>query len=765
MPTINRHLLLFILWLTSFTSSAQKVGLVLSGGGAYGYAHIGVLKALEENGIPIDYITGTSAGALVGGMYAAGLPPKMIDSLVQTDKYLMMATGGIEKEFQHFFRKDIEDANWIKIRLTQDFSLSKIVPTSFINPALVDYEGMVKYAPISAAVQYNFDSLFVPFRCIAADIAKKESVIFKEGDLYQAVRASMTFPGYLRPIKVDGKLLFDGGLYNNFPTDIMYDEFFPDIIIGVNFSASDSSNLPDQDDVFSQLRSMIINRQPTSIVCDNGILLQPQLDISLFGFDKAQQAIDAGYQAAMGVMDSIKMLIERRVEPKELLIKRYKFHKQTHELIFENVVVKGTSAAVADYIKKSLVYNDKLIDEPTLKKRYFRLIADNKLKFLWPVAVYNPATGNFILELEVALERPFAIRFGGVFSSSPINTAFLGLEYFSLRKVGVNADLNSYFGKYYGSISGNVKFDFNFSFPFSIQAYGVINRWDYFKSFATFFEQSKPSYIIENEQFAGADLILPVSNFGKITAGYSLGEINNNYYQTENFSPSDTADATQLIGSTVSIAYEQNSLNRKHYATEGFALKITAKYFNGIENSYPGSTSPLVSTAENIEHEWYMARLWIQKYYKLSKAFQLGTSLELAAVYSDKFLDNYTSNSIFTHSFQPIPESRTLFIPQHAMFNYAAAGGQAIYHISSSFDFRLEGYYFRSYLPVLSNAFNQAYYGEGWGDRQIIGSGSVVYHSPLGPISGSINYYTAQEKRYSFIINFGYVLFNRRFIK
>jgi NTE family protein len=765
MPTLQTYLFttLFLLFGTSLWG--QKVGLVLSGGGAYGYAHIGVLKALEENNIPIDYITGTSAGALVGGMYAAGIPPLMIDSLVQTNKYLLMANGGIEKEFQHYFRKEVEDASWIKIRLTQDFSLSKIVPTSLINPALVDYEGMTKYAPISSAVNYNFDSLFVPFRCIAADVADKKAVIFKEGDLYQAVRASMTFPGYLRPIKVNGKLLFDGGLYNNFPTDIMYDEFFPDIIIGVNFSASDSANLPDQDDIFSQIRSMIINRQPNSIVCENGILLQPELDISLFGFDKARQAIDAGYSAAMSVMDSIKILIDRRSNPNELMMKRYHFHKKTKELIFEDVVVKGTTPPVAEYIKKSLLYNDDEIDEPTLKKRYFRLIADNKLKFLWPVAVYNPTTGKYILELEVFLERPFAIRFGGVFSSSPINTAFLGLEYFSLRKVGVNADLNSYFGKYYGSISGNVKFDFNYNFPFSIQAFGVINRWDYFKSFATFFEQSKPSYIIENEQFIGADLIFPVSNFGKITAGYSIGEINNNYYQTENFSPSDTADATQLLGSTVSVAYEQNSLNRKHYATEGFALRLSGKYFNGIENSFPGSTSPLVSPAENIEHEWFMAKLWIQKYYKLNRSIQVGTSLEAATIYTEKLLDNYTATSIFSHSFQPIPESRTLFIPEHAMFNYLSVGGQAIYHISSAFDLRLEGYYFRSYLPILSNAFNQAYYGEGWGDKQVIGSGAIVYHSPLGPISGGVNYYTALENPFSVIVNFGYILFNRRFIK
>lgn len=760
---LSKTIVCFILFFLCSIKHGQKVGLVLSGGGAYGYAHVGVLKALEENNIPINYITGTSAGALVGGMYAAGIPPKMIDSLIQTSKYLMMATGQIEPEFEHFFRKENVDASWIKIRLTQDFSLSKIIPTNFMNPILVDYEGMSKYAPISAATHYNFDSLFIPFRCVAADISSKKSVVFNSGDLYQAVRASMTFPGYLKPIKVDGKLMFDGGLYNNFPTDVMYDEFFPDIIIGVNFS--DTAAPPDPDDVFSQLRAMIINRSPSSIICENGILLQPQLDISLFAFDQADKAIQAGYDAAMSIMDSIKELIHERTNPADLMKKRYLFHKQSIPLIFDNIEVKGVTPYIQNFIKKSLMYNDEFVDEPTLKKRYFRLVADNKIKFLYPTAVYNPVTKKFTLELDVLLERPFAVRFGGVFSSSPINTAFLGLDYFKLRKVGLNVELNSFFGKYYGSILGSLKLDFNYKFPFSVRFYGINNRWDYFKSFATFFEEAKPSFIIENEQFAGADIIIPVSNFGKLTIGGAFGEIENNYYQTSNFRPRDTSDLTRLTGTVFSILYEQSTLNRKQYASEGFNLTISGKYFNGLENSIPGSTSALSLPAENVSQQWWIGKMSAQKYFKLNKTIQLGISLELASIYTQKFLDNFTATSIISHSFQPIPESRTFFISDHATFNYGAGGIQSIVKLKPNIDFRLEGYYFRPYYAIKSNTFNQAYYEEGLGTRSIIGSGSFVYHSPLGPVSAGINYYSAREKKYSIIINFGYILFNKRFLK
>ena len=95
------------------------------------------------------------------------------------------------------------------------------------------------FARPSAAAEYNFDSLFIPFRCVAADIEAKESVVFKSGDLGEALRASMSYPFYLKPISVNGKLLFDGGLYNNFPSDIMYNDFYPDLIIGSNVTGNE----------------------------------------------------------------------------------------------------------------------------------------------------------------------------------------------------------------------------------------------------------------------------------------------------------------------------------------------------------------------------------------------------------------------------------------------------------------------------------------------------------------------------------------------
>ncbi len=196
-------------------SYAQKVGLVLSGGGASGIAHIGVLKALEENHIPVDYITGTSIGALVGSLYAIGYSPAQIEEMVKTEKFRNFTQGIIDPRYAYYFKRNDDDASWISLKL--DTAIINALPTNVISPVAMDF-GMMELAGAgAAAASYNFDSLFVPFRCVASNVEQKQSVVFRKGDLAQAVRASMSYPFYIRPIKIDGKwqgqTLFDHSIF------------------------------------------------------------------------------------------------------------------------------------------------------------------------------------------------------------------------------------------------------------------------------------------------------------------------------------------------------------------------------------------------------------------------------------------------------------------------------------------------------------------------------------------------------------------------
>ena len=174
--------------------------MVFSGGGATGFAHIGVLKALEENNIPVDFITGTSAGALIGALYAFGYSPWEIERLVLQEKFQSMSSGKLDDEYRYTIHNQDHDAELMSIRLAKDSMFQKSLPTNLINPTFLDLEVLNFLGNNMNIVNGSFDSLFIPFRCIASDIATKESILFSEGNLNQAVRASMTYPFFISPI-------------------------------------------------------------------------------------------------------------------------------------------------------------------------------------------------------------------------------------------------------------------------------------------------------------------------------------------------------------------------------------------------------------------------------------------------------------------------------------------------------------------------------------------------------------------------------------
>ena len=755
---------LFLL-LTPSVVIAQKVGLVLSGGGAYGLAHIGVIKALEENNIPIDYIAGTSAGAIIGSMYAAGYSPEEMEYVVNQDVFIKMSAGEMESKYKYYFKKPPIDASWIRLRISKEFNLNKSIPTNFTNSTMADFNFLSAYSAVSAKANYDFDNLFIPFRCVSSDIVEKKYYVFREGHLNQAVRASMTYPGYFKPLNIDGKLMFDGGLYNNFPTEVMYDEFMPDIIIGVNFS--DTLQKPDQDDVISQLKSMIIHRDDLTLPCDNGIIITPEFQVGLFDFSNPGFAIQKGYSSTIELMDSIENLLERRVGKEVIQEKRKAFKKDIDSIVINKVRIDGLNGKKELFARKAIIKKGEEINLDELKLRYFRLFEDERVSFLYPLATKDKMSGKYTLNLNVKPEKPITAEFGGIFSSKPINTGFIGFNYLNLSEVALKIEANSYFGKFYGSVYGGIEADAYMPFRFRMKIFGSINRWDYFRSFATFFEDVKPSFIIENENFAGALFEVPVLNRGKLGIKFKTGNYNMQYYQTENFTSGDTADATDLYMNVMNIYYEESTLNRKQFPNKGMFLSVKGQLVNNIENSIPGSTSPLVTPALNNYHQWYSLHGRFEKYFNLSKFYSLGTEMEVHWQWVSNFLDNYTATMITAPCYQPVLENRTLYLPEHSGHDILGLGLKNIFHLNSTIDLRIESYLLQHYTKILSSSYNLPYYDitNPFKSRYFILSSSIVYESPIGPVSAIVNYMNARENPWSFMFNFGYLIFNERLTK
>ena len=562
--------------------------MVLSGGGANGLAHIGVLKALEENNIPIDYITGTSAGALVGGMYAAGLSPEQMEAYVLSEDFLLMTSGEIRPSQRFLFREAEPNASLVSLSFAQDSILKKSLPTNFTSSSLLDYEMMKTFGLVSASHGNNFDSLYVPFRCVASDIAKKQSVVFEDGNLNAAIRASMTFPFYLRSIKVDNVLLFDGGLYNNFPADVMYEDFDADYIIGSNVSYN--ADLPDDEDLISQLTNMLVAYSDFSLPCEEGIIIQPQSGVGTFSFKDAKEAIDAGYNATLAQMDSLKEQISRRSDPKDLYESRIAFHKEIIPLKVSSITIQSDKKNLRN-ASRSIMRKKKaeVLNEKQIERRYFRLSAAPQIDFIYPTVELN-SDSTYNLDLAINKARELQLEVGGHFSSRPVNTGYVGLSYQTIGKIMTKTHLESYFGKFYGSGKAKFTLEIPSVYPVSTDFYFVLNRWDYFRSFATFFEDVQPSFLIENEIYSGLSINHPLGNTLKSTFDARFYEIENEYYQTEDFTNKDTADMTRLNGFSGSWAITQNNLNRKQFASGGHYFRFKARYNYGTEHSQPGST-------------------------------------------------------------------------------------------------------------------------------------------------------------------------------
>ncbi|MCP3749421.1 patatin-like phospholipase family protein [Pseudomonas sp. SBB6] len=319
-------LLLFVsLPLLAAEAPRPKVGLVLSGGAARGLAHIGVLKALEEQGIKVDAIAGTSMGAVVGGLYASGYKVEELEKLALGIDWQQALSDAPPRKDVPFRRKQ-DDRDFLvkqKLSFRDDGSLG--LPLGVIqgqNLALL-LESMLAHTSDTR----DFDKLPIPFRAVATDIASGEKVVFRRGHLPQVIRASMSIPAVFAPVELDGRLLVDGGMVDNIPLDVAR-EMGVDVAIVVDIGTPLRSRkqLATVVDVLNQSITLMTRRnseEQLAALHRDDILIQPPL--SSFGvtdFGRAQDMIDAGYRAARALDTRLAVLKRPPTTDGELLAAR-----------------------------------------------------------------------------------------------------------------------------------------------------------------------------------------------------------------------------------------------------------------------------------------------------------------------------------------------------------------------------------------------------------------------------------------------------------
>ena len=323
----------------------------MSGGGARGLAHIGVIKALEENNIPIDYVSGTSMGAIIAALYSMGYSPEEMEAIIASEDFKRWYSGKMDKNDIFYFRRNESRPDILNLRIDTRDSLRLVMPSiTLIDPTQMNLGFLEIFAEANAACKSNFDSLMVPFRCVASDVYNKKQVIYNNGDLSDAVRASMTFPFVFKPIKKDSILMYDGGIYNNFPADVMQSEFNPDYIIGS--VVSKNPPLPKEGDLMSQVENLVMDKSNYTIPDSAGIVVNMKLDdISLLQFDKLNTLSALGYTNTIALIDSIKQHIPKRISAAELKSKREKFKSKMPPIRFKKIVINGVPEEEQKYIK------------------------------------------------------------------------------------------------------------------------------------------------------------------------------------------------------------------------------------------------------------------------------------------------------------------------------------------------------------------------------------------------------------------------------
>ena len=407
--------LLLIFWVCATLVQAQesttddediKIGLVLSGGGAKGFAHVGVLKVLEEAGIRVDYVAGTSMGAIVGGLYASGYNAREIDSVLNIHDLQGLVRDDLPRAASSFYQKENDG----KYALSLPWVKKKIeIPTAVSR-------GQSAYNVFSQLTEHvhevnDFSKLPIPFFCVATDLENGEEVVLDHGFLPEAIRASGSYPGLLAPVRIDGKTLVDGGIVDNFPVEKLKAKGV-DLIIGVRVSRGLEAveNVNTLPELLAQIGGFQMHSKWEEKVKQCDIFISPDLEeFSTFSFDDSEEIVERGEIAARYKIAELKAAVRRQKSSPERSIKDYDLRE---EIMIKEIVIKGNQNFTDRYCKKKLGLKEgQLVTREEFVNAIDRLTATGNFESAYYKRV--PVEGGSRVEFEIKEdEERTLIQFG-----------------------------------------------------------------------------------------------------------------------------------------------------------------------------------------------------------------------------------------------------------------------------------------------------------------------------------------------------------------
>lgn len=546
-----------------------KVGLVLSGGGAKGFAHVGVLKVLEEAKIPVDYIAGTSIGSIVGGLYACGYNAETLEKLILSQNWTSLLGNEYKSEFANPFDKAEES----RYTVSFPFEQKKLAISNGILNGQNAMEYLT-YLTIGYHEVYDFSKLPIPFLCIATDLSTGEEVVLKKGSLPKAIRASIAVPAAFTSADIEGRMLVDGGIINNYPVDRCR-EMGADIIIGVDITDSLllAKEIKDIPDVIGQMISLMGREKNIRNQLDTDISIRPYVrgfSAANFSTEAAEKLILRGEEAARRALpklirlrDSLQLVATPRGE--------HQMVKNDSILIINNIEVTGTDRTQIDfYLGQVGIKHSQRVSMEHLRNGISRLYSTGNYEY-----VNYLLTGKRYKTLKIEVKERknnkinAGLRYDSDYRSSMLVNITLRNQNFFGSRLSMDAKLSEYpmFAAHY-SLDRGWKPGF---YTKVMYVEDRMNRYDGDKKTAEI-EKS-----LVNIQLAAHSFITDATRF-------SLGTSMDSYHTGTIIGDTTGYNIREDTYFNLFSTVEHNSLNRTYFPTRGIRIGCGVKI---LLNTWP----------------------------------------------------------------------------------------------------------------------------------------------------------------------------------
>ena len=720
------------------------VGLVLSGGGAKGLYHIGVIRALEENNIPIDYVSGTSMGAIIAALYASGYSVEEMTELVTSGIVERWVSGRIDDKYSFLYNERRGSPNMVSIyadvkrdTLSGKGGVDMLLPHAFVSTAQIDMALIELFAAASEASGGDFDRLMVPFRCIASDMNAHVGVEMREGNLPLAVRASMAYPALFRPVTDEkGRVLVDGGCYDNFPWRVLAKDFQPDFIIGA-YCVDGDDPVTESSRLERQVMALVTVPTDYSLPEENGLLVGRDVEVGLLDFAAGSRTIQSGYDDMMARMPELLARFTTRRERSEVDERRRAYRATLPELIFGEGLFTGLDAREELYAKTILNFEQPRKDSlhrkgskfKDIRDRYYSLLSTGDFEInSFPIVHYDSTYNDFSIRFDLSTKPELRFSIGGNLSSTAYNQFYLGMNHRSFGRTAQTAFLDMTLGPVSAIVRGGGRTVFLKRTPMYLDYTIQMNR------------RSTLHGTYGNITPAHSDLevrtIEPFASFawGIATTRKSFLELGMHggfhfiAYEAD-YEPDVIATHDRFRFAAARVLFQRSSLNKMLYPTRGNRLALSVVGVTGRDRW----EDEMYFAYENLGSEnrsWVGAKLEWEHYPSNWKKlwFSMGYSLEAVYTTHPDFGNPY-STILTAPRYTPLPHAKMIFMPQFYANRYAAVGLMPTFSLAKNFYLR-GGFYALLRDPFIADEY--LYY---------MSDLSFVYHTRVGAVSLSVTKY------------------------